>query len=407
MLDGAPPPALPNVASGGALANTRGPVETNVAPGPPSAAAREPESTDAIRRELEAMGSVIVSAPPGVDREERLRRHRLRLLALMTEPSGGSGGAPAAPRADRAGTEAAAPPARFPSRSLQQAASRWRLDRRRLRRVGWLAGAIAAVALAGVLGVSQRAQLARLGSAMAVLGREGAGWARSWASRPAAIAPAPPQPSKPPPARPPQGAPGASRKAATVLGPRRPEGPRPSSEPAAAARKPAPGAVLDAPDAPAGATAGGERAGGGDVLDEAMAVTERGGVPGRDGVLQVGTNRYRVSALLDGAGHPSGLRLWAGGPRARMVTAYAELAEWAAARFGEATPQPGAAEPEEWRAGARWSTPGADVELRGGTNSLRVARVWALDLRGGAVSAVEDAEVVLVYRRNPQANRGR
>jgi hypothetical protein len=84
-----------------------------------------------------------------------------------------------------------------------------------------------------------------------------------------------------------------------------------------------------------------------------------------------------------------------------MRLAFDELAAWCSARYGAASGPPRAGEPADWRAGARWTAPGAEVDLRGWTNAVRDSRVWSVDLGDGAIAAVENADVVFTYRISP------
>ena len=81
-----------------------------------------------------------------------------------------------------------------------------------------------------------------------------------------------------------------------------------------------------------------------------------------------------------------------------MVAAFDELSAWCSERFGAGQPLGRLAEPGEWGT-ARWASPLAEVEMHGRTNSLGDTRIWAVDLRGGVIKAVEDAEVELTYMR--------
>jgi hypothetical protein len=84
-----------------------------------------------------------------------------------------------------------------------------------------------------------------------------------------------------------------------------------------------------------------------------------------------------------------------------MAAAFDELSLWCSGRFGAGQPLGRLAEAGEWGT-ARWASPLAEVEMHGRTNSLGDTRIWSVDLRGGVIKAVEDAEVELTYLRgNP------
>ncbi len=420
-------------------------------PGEPRTGARA--VANALQREFESMAKLHAMDQPAEIREAMLVGHRQRILLLLQEPGGevrldaknGNHAAPEqpevpleledalgfeealefeeplgleeAPELEEEAPEAAAaipeprpqpeePRRQRSVREIHARRARWRLDPARLRRTVQVSIVIGGAFLVGVTAYSQRALFLGLGRAAAAAGRDGAEWLEhevealkrpapqrgggsgaEWlrAERlkrspppPVAAGPPPPKPSVRP-ARQQGRVATATRGAGGGAAPRQPAGmARPADTPAGVRSVPADGAPR--------------------ARDVSQAPRHVGGALAATPAVPAGSHRSILATIYDPSGNPVGWRLWVSGPREQMFAAFDELAAWSSARFGAGHRLVQATEPGEWKADTRWTTPPAVVELRGRIDPLGGARVWAVDLQGGAIRAVEDAEVELTYR---------